>query len=221
MHFENGNVQPEQIDQFECLLAHSANEDKQLHAIAAHADNVYTGAVGQGFAGDLMRNFVGIRNTVTNKIRLIEVEQCSLLGKHYLPDPTALRTAIDKEAAMRVLLKSFGGKVANRLLERKEKMRLNVDVVKENLNKTVNETTALKLNATNGAGDDDEEAKDAFDVAQTEREDALKSMVPQLNEQAKRLEDVYRLTDLIDEGLLRAMDEDALAVLQTDISDLP
>lgn len=213
MHFDNGNVHPEHVGQLECLLAHSDNR-QQLHAIAAQEDNVYTGTVGKGFDGDLMRNFIGIRNKVTNKMRLIEVEQCSLLGKHYLPDPTALRAGIDRDAAMKVMLKSFGGKAANRLLDRKEKMRLNVEVVRENLNKTVNEVNSNLSVAGN-------DTKDAFDVAQTEREDALKSMLPQMNEQAKRLEDVYRVTDLIEEGLLRAMDEDALAVLQTDVADLP
>lgn len=51
----------------------------KLMAIAAQADNVYTGRVGEGFAGDLMRNFIGIRNKVTNKVY---TERCAPTTSH-------------------------------------------------------------------------------------------------------------------------------------------
>lgn len=64
VHFQNGSLQPNHG--LECLLAR--NDTNRLLAIAAQEDNVYTGTVGEGFAGDLMRNFIGIRNKVTNKV---------------------------------------------------------------------------------------------------------------------------------------------------------
>lgn len=147
-----------------------------------------------------------------------------MLGKHYQVDPAELAASQPKvnnaesAQAYKTMLKSFGGKAANRMLEKKEKMRVNVDVVREQLDKTMNES----LSATVVDGNDgDVAAKDAFDVAQAEREETIRAMVPKLNEQAKRLEDVYRLGDLIDSGLLKNMDSDAVAVLNTDLADLP
>lgn len=41
------------------------------------------------------------------------------------------------ESARRILFKDFGGKKAMKVLERKEKMKINVDVVKDQLDKTL------------------------------------------------------------------------------------
>lgn len=41
------------------------------------------------------------------------------------------------ESARRILFKDFGGKKAMKALERKEKMKINVDVVKDQLDKTL------------------------------------------------------------------------------------
>lgn len=211
VHFQNGTVQPSADNNLECLLAR--NDNKQLHAIVAQEDNAYVGCAGDGFDGDLICNFIGIRNRVTNKMRLVEVKQCSLLGKHYTTDAAAENErTTDTKQAYKIMLKSFGGKAANRMLEKKDKMRLNVDVVKDQLDKTIQAETA----DTTGTGE-----KDAFDVAQAEREEVMRTMVPKLNAEAKRLEDVYQLGDLIDEGLLQRMNDDALAVLNADRDDLP
>lgn len=48
-------------------------------------------------------------------------------------DPTHLST----ESARRLLFKEFGGKKAMKVLDRKEKMKINVDVVKDQLDKTL------------------------------------------------------------------------------------
>lgn len=138
-----------------------------------------------------------------------------MLSKHYQTDPNAAKArTTDAEEAKKIMLKSFGGKAAARTLEKKEKMRLNLDIVKDQLDKTMNDTMPEASDAADGV-------KDAFDEAQAERELSLKSIMPKLNETATRLEDVYRLSDLIDEDLLRRMDSDALAVLGTERADLP
>lgn len=41
------------------------------------------------------------------------------------------------ESARRILFKDFGGKKALKVLDRKEKMKINVDVVKDQLDKTL------------------------------------------------------------------------------------
>lgn len=45
-----------------------AKEEGRPVVVVAVADNVYTGKVAEGFPTELMRNFVGIRNKITNKV---------------------------------------------------------------------------------------------------------------------------------------------------------
>lgn len=44
---------------------------------------------------------------------------------------------MSSESARRLLFKEFGGKKAMKVLDRKEKMKINVDVVKDQLDKTL------------------------------------------------------------------------------------
>lgn len=77
------------------------------------------------------------------QIKLIEVEECSLLSYHYnncskkKTDAPAEPSSMSTESARRILFKEFGGKKAMKVLDRKEKMKVNVDVVKDQLDKTL------------------------------------------------------------------------------------
>lgn len=51
--------------------------------------------------------------------------------------PIESTKTMSTEGARRILLKDFGGKKAMRVLDRKEKMKINVDVVKDALDKTL------------------------------------------------------------------------------------
>lgn len=116
-----------------------------------------------------------------------------------------------KNQAYKLLLSNFGGKRAASLLERKERMKINVDIVKDQLDKTV----------VDASGKIDVDTKDNFDLSQAEREQHLESMVPPMNKEAKRLNEVYRLTDLIPESLLNRLDSEAMQLLQTKIEEIP
>lgn len=47
------------------------------------------------------------------------------------------QSSMSIESARRLLFKEFGGKKAMKILDRKEKMKINVDVVKDQLDKTL------------------------------------------------------------------------------------
>lgn len=64
-HFQHGSVQPIGAEQMDCFRA---KEDGHKLVVAAVADNVYTGTISQGLAAGLVRNFIAIRNKVTNKV---------------------------------------------------------------------------------------------------------------------------------------------------------
>lgn len=74
---------------------------------------------------------------------MVEVEECSLLSYHYNNcskkkiDVAPEQSSMTTESARRILFKEFGGKKAMKVLDRKEKMKVNVDVVKDALDKTL------------------------------------------------------------------------------------
>lgn len=84
---------------------------------------------------------------VHHQIKLVEVSECNLLSYYY--NAVAHRNAdgnnpvstMSSEGAKRLMLKDFGGKKALLVLDRKEKMKVNVDVVKDALDKTLSGET--------------------------------------------------------------------------------
>lgn len=68
-----------------------------------------------------------------------------MLSYHYDIDKEAKGFSRSKEEAVKLLYSTYGSKSANRVLEKKIKMKLNVDVVKNQLDGTVN-GIKIKLN---------------------------------------------------------------------------
>lgn len=63
-----------------------------------------------------------------------------MLSYHYnavAKHQSKVHTGLSTDSARRLLFKDFGGKKALKVFERKEKMKVNVDVVKEQLDKTL------------------------------------------------------------------------------------
>lgn len=71
-------------------------------------------------------------------MRLIEVEECSMLSQHYEAPRVNVASFRTKEQSKRMLAANFGGKSAMKAIERKERMKINVDVVKDKLDSTIN-----------------------------------------------------------------------------------
>lgn len=144
-------------------------------------------------------------------MRLVEVQESSLKSKHYdesnVPSKLSIRTA---EQARKTMMTSFAGKAANRNLERKERMRINVDIVKGQLDKTMNDTLPSAL-----------PEKDDFDISMAEREEQQKAMLPKMNAAASKIDEIYELTDLISMDLLNRLESDAIEVLKTERTELP
>lgn len=95
-----------------------------------------------GFGTCVQTNFHLFFFFIYIQIKLVEVSECSLLSYHYnLTKVNATQanapTNMSSEGAKRIMLKDFGGKKALRFLDRKEKMKVNVDVVKDALEKTL------------------------------------------------------------------------------------
>lgn len=78
------------------------------------------------------------------QIKLVETTECSLMSylynncsKQQTTETANANSSMSSESARRILFKDFGGKKAMKVLDRKEKMKVNVDVVKDQLDKTL------------------------------------------------------------------------------------
>lgn len=71
------------------------------------------------------------------------MSECNLLSYYYNAiaqrdvDKNNSVATMSSEGAKRIMFKDFGGKKALQVLDRKEKMKVNVDVVKDALDKTI------------------------------------------------------------------------------------
>lgn len=70
-YFENGDILPDGAKSFHCCYAENTNDGSRL-ALATSDANVYYGKIDQGFATDLQRTFIALRNKTTNKVMCCE-----------------------------------------------------------------------------------------------------------------------------------------------------
>lgn len=95
------------------------------------------------FISSLYRSIVYVVWQLIIQVKLVEANECSLMSYHYnncgkqKVVTSDNNTSMSIESARRILFKDFGGKKAMKVLDRKEKMKINVDVVKEQLDKTL------------------------------------------------------------------------------------
>lgn len=140
-------------------------------------------------------------------------------------------TGLTSESARKLLFKDFGGKKALKVFERKEKMKVNVDVVKDQLNKTLLGKAfgrdKFELNCHKKCvsfkeiGTQKPEEDDKFNASKIEQDQQLEQMIPKMNKQATKLVDVYRIDELIEPNVLNSLDEAAVKLLKTPMKDLP
>lgn len=157
-------------------------------------DTKYYGRIGESYPNDLVSTYLANRNRETNKIRFVEVEQCSVLSEHYFtPQPdTSDSRPIDVRS---LLYKNFGSKSAARAMDKKEKTEFNVDILKDTLDTSVldvDESVLVEESATV-----DEEIR------------------PVQNKDATKVEDLYKIDEIIPAKILANLEKPALALLET------
>lgn len=201
MSFQNGSLT--NIDKENTLFFQARDsETKTRRAIVVAGGNVYQGDVDQQSSTS---NFIAIRNKTTNKVRLIPIETALLKNNIYCQKEKEEFGfgVIQKAESYNKLLRNFGGRKAVRYLDRIEKMKIDVNVVKDQLDKTVEEVDISINNET------------------VSTEDSLNKIRPKCQADASKLEDVYNLYDVIPKDLLDRLDMEANAVVSASLEDLP
>lgn len=162
-------------------------------------DTKYYGRIGENYPTDLVSTYLAIRNRETNKIRFVEVEQCSVLSEHYVtPQQQSDTLPIDVRS---LLYKNFGSKSAARAMDKKEKTQFNVDILKDKLDTSVLDVDDSVLMDESVAVDEE--------------------IRPVQNKDATKVEDLYKVEEIIPKKILANLEKPALALLETKPIHLP
>ncbi|XP_020813640.1 DNA-directed RNA polymerase I subunit RPA49 [Drosophila serrata] len=204
VHFQNGSLGG--TAEF-CTLMSKTDRKKQV--VVTAGEQVYTGDVQDN---QEFETYICIRNKSTDTMKIVPVQQSLVSNYIYqrLDGQKRKIPMLSRELANKKLLKEFGGRKASRFVDNHEKMLVNVDVVRQDLDETVKSSVQQE----------DEDDDTLADVS-TSNEAYLASIVPKCNKEATDLDQVYDVEDVIPSVLLERLDEEAKVVFATPASTLP
>ncbi|EDW44624.1 uncharacterized protein LOC6616618 [Drosophila sechellia] len=204
LKFQNGSL----LGNADFSMVESAVDGKK-HALVWAGDQVYTGEVKDSEEVD---TYVCIRNKLTNKVKIVPVQEALMYNHVYKTLERQKKTGptMSREHANKKLLKEFGGRKASRFVDNREQMMVNVEVMRQDLDETVNSTML----------DEDEEGGNLADVS-INNEEYLASIVPEFNKEATKVDEVYAVESLIPSSLLERLEEEAKVVFSTPVQTLP
>lgn len=173
--------------------------------IASAADQIYSGLVEQN---PLVDNYLVIRNKRTNKMRLVPYNACSVLNERYTSVPLTLPAAAQEDRMlMRHSIAKYGGKNAMRAQDRIARMSVNIDVIKDQLDHSIIMS------------------KDQMKLEHQEEERLLdgqdEGVEPQKNYNAKTVQEVYNIREILTPRLVDELEEVSTQVLDTKPENLP
>ncbi|KAH8349086.1 hypothetical protein KR084_005161 [Drosophila pseudotakahashii] len=205
MKFQNGSL----LGTGDFCVVESTT-DRKKRALVEAGQQVYTGDLHDSQEYD---TYICLRNKTTNKVQIVPVQQALMSNHIYkqLERQGQRVPMLSKEHASKKLLKEFGGRKASRFVDNREQMKVNVEVVRQDLDETVKLSTTL-----NG----DEEDDSLADVS-VSNEEYLASIVPKFDKEAIELDGVYDVKNLMPSGLLERLDEEAKVVFSTPAQTLP
>ncbi|KAH8268067.1 hypothetical protein KR018_011224 [Drosophila ironensis] len=179
-------------------------------------------AGGQFYAGELKGGeeydtYVCIRDKETGKMHIIPVEQALLSNHVYKKLEREKRKAplLSREHANMKLLKEFGGRKASRYVDNQEKMVVNVDVVRQDLDETVKSSTLRDQE------EGQEEGNESLGDVSATNEEYLASIVPKFDKEATNLDRVFLPEDVVGSALLDRLEEEAKMIHAKAATTLP
>ncbi|XP_034665084.1 uncharacterized protein LOC117899284 [Drosophila subobscura] len=189
-----------------------SKKDKRKRAAVVAGEQLYTGELQDSQQFD---TYICLRNKSTNKVQVIPVQQALLSNNVYQKlakkEKEKVLPMLTKEHAAKKLLKEFGGRKASRLVDNREKMMVNVEVVRQDLDETVQ----------GGGQNEDEEDDVTLADVNTSNEEYLASIVPKFDKTATKISDVFDVEDVVPANLLQMLEEEAKVVYATPLEELP
>ncbi|BFF90613.1 uncharacterized protein DMAD_09107 [Drosophila madeirensis] len=189
-----------------------SKKDKRKRAAVVAGEQLYTGELQDNEQFD---TYICLRNKSTNKVQVIPVQQALLSNNVYQKlaekEKEKVLPMLTKEHAAKKLLKEFGGRKASRLVDNREKMMVNVEVVRQDLDETVQ----------GGGQNENEEDDGTLADVNTSNEEYLASIVPKFDKTATKISEVFDVEDVVPANLLQRLEEEAKVVYGTPLEQLP
>lgn len=165
---------------------------------------IYSGLVEKNA---LVDNYMVVRNKRTNTVRLVPYTSCSLISEHYTSVPLTLPSTEEDKLLLRSSIAKYGGKNAMRAQDRAARMRVNIDVIKDHLDQTISMSTEQMKR-------EHQEEERLADIQD-------EGVEPPKNYDAKTVQEVYNVREIMTPALVDELDEIADQVLETKPEDLP
>lgn len=178
--------------------------DTKSLLVASSGDLIYSGHVEKS---SLVDNYLVIRNKTSNKVRLVPYNSCSLISEHYTSVPLSLPSVEDDKQLLRHSIAKYGGKNALRAQDRIARMRVNIDVIKDHLDQTI----AMSTEQMKSEKVEEDRLMDVQDDG----------VEPQKNYEAKTIQELYNIRQIITPALVDELEEVAGEVLDAKPEDLP
>lgn len=133
MNFQNGKLKDEEDKEMSCGLFRDQREDKTVLALS-NGQLVYKG-YRPDFEKESTRTMLVVHNKKTGKVRLFEAERWQVTP--VLEKPVIEDNKNNMDEKILLLNKQFGSKRIKRRTEQFERMKVDANSVKEQLEKTV------------------------------------------------------------------------------------
>ncbi|KAL2720866.1 DNA-directed RNA polymerase I subunit RPA49-like [Vespula squamosa] len=190
VNFQNGELKDEAAETMSCGLFYDKQKEKKLLAVS-NGQIIYKGYTPDN-KQQFMQTMLVLHNKRTGKIRLVQAERWSV-------SPVLHKQVVDNNKntdADRIALlnKQFGSKKVKRKTEQFERMKINVNAVKDDLEKTVSN---IEIN------------KEDLETQIVDNDYITNIHLPQCNRDATNVKDVYNLNDIIPENKLETLNETA------------
>ncbi|RZB66621.1 DNA-directed RNA polymerase I subunit RPA49-like, partial [Asbolus verrucosus] len=171
--------------------------DNTTIVAAATNEILYTGSINRD-DDDSVNRFLLISNKKTGKVRLVPVDIAILAPQLNQKEGDVVDNA--NANSLNILNKEFGSKRIKRITEQRERLKMNINDVKEQLEKTVE---ALEIKES-----------ESFSMGPGENDSMYR---PHINRDASTKEQVYVLNEIVPENVLNSLEEEAQHVLSSDL----
>ncbi|XP_076247779.1 DNA-directed RNA polymerase I subunit RPA49 [Calliopsis andreniformis] len=194
VNFQNGELKDEEAKRMSCGLFYDGKKRKTLLALS-NGQIVYRGYK-PDTSQDLMSTMLVLHNKRTGKVRLVQAERWQVTPVLDKPGIDNNKSNDDDKIAM--LNKQFGSKKVKRRTEQHEKLKVNVESVKEQLEETVSNVEIDRMDLS---------------IQLPENEYITNTALPECNRDATNVNDVYNIYDIIPENKLQALYDTATEIL--------
>uniref|UniRef100_A0A1I8MLZ2 DNA-directed RNA polymerase I subunit RPA49 n=1 Tax=Musca domestica TaxID=7370 RepID=A0A1I8MLZ2_MUSDO len=203
MKFQNGKLSAFTKENTNFTRLRCNEDHANFGALLAANGNLYHGVINNSEANELTDMYICVRNKTTNKMTIIPIDQVNFKNTIYGELDQIKKSNLSDQVTKMTLLKKFGGRKASRYVNDQEQMRMDIVVVEDSLNQTVNESML----------DNEEEVVD-----NTKYFDSIR---PPCNKNADKISDIFQLSDVVPTELMDRLDEEAKTVYQTNIDQIP